>query len=108
MAPIGINVGAAVDETFMSYVKKLPQVPVWLEAMIAYPRVEPSDMKCPTLWLVGSRNENAVKSADAYKPQLAGTQVTLEIVEGLSHPEELELIDRVFSREVEFTRAHTR
>ena len=93
MVYIGINFGAAVDENFMSYVKKLPQVPVWLEAMIKYPRVEPSDMKCPTLWLVGSRNENALKSAEAYKPKLAGTRVTFEIVEGLNHPQELELID---------------
>ena len=73
MVYIGINFGAAVDENFMSYVKKMPAVPIWLEAMIAFPPVEPSDMKCPTLWLVGSNNENALKSAEAYKPKLAGT-----------------------------------
>ena len=105
MVYIGINFGAAVNETFMGYVKKLPQVPLWLQAMIPYPSVEPSDMKCPTLWLVGSRNENAFQSAEAYKPKLAGTKVTLEIVEGLNHPEELEMIDRVLPIEIAFTRA---
>ena len=108
MVYIGINFGAAVDENFMSYVKKMPQVPVWLQAMIKYPPVEPSDMKSPTLWLVGSRNENALKSAEAYKTKLAGTLVTLEVVDGLNHPQELEMIDRVFPREVEFTRTYTR
>jgi pimeloyl-ACP methyl ester carboxylesterase len=31
MVYIGINFGAAVDENFMSYVKKMPAVPAWLE-----------------------------------------------------------------------------
>lgn len=107
MVYIGINFGAAVDENFMSYVKKMPAVPAWLEAMLSYPPVEPSDMKCPTLWLVGSNNENALKSAEAYTSKLAGTKVTLEVIDGLNHPQELEQIDRVFSREVEFTKTHT-
>jgi hypothetical protein len=108
MLYIGINFGAAVNDTFMSYIKKMPQVPVWIEAMISYPPVEPSDMKCPTLWLVGSRNENAFHSAGAYTSRLAGTRVSLAIVEGLDHSQEFESIDRVFPQEVAFTRAHAR
>jgi dienelactone hydrolase len=108
MVYIGINFGAAVNDTFMSYIKKMPQVPVWIEAMFAYPPVEPSDMRCPTMWVVGTRNENAFKSAGAYKSRLPGTRVSLEIVEGIDHSQEFELIDRVFPREVAFTRTHAR
>jgi len=105
MVYIGINFGAAVDETFMAYIKKMPTVPVWITALIGYPPVEPSDMKCPTLWVVGTNNENAFKSAEFYKPKLAGTKVTLAVFDGLNHPQEFEQIDRVFARESEFTRA---
>ena len=108
MIIIGINFGAAVNETFMSFIKKMPTPEPWLTAMIEYPPVEPADMKCPTLWLVGSKNDNAFQSAEAYKSKLAGTRVTLAVIDGLNHPQELEQIDRVFPREVEFTRAHSR
>ena len=108
MVYIGINFGAAVNETFLGYIKQMPLPPKYITAMIGYPAVEPADMKCPTLWVVGSRNENAFASAQAYKPKLAGTKVTLEIFEGLDHPQEFAMIDRVFQREIEFTRAHSR
>ena len=77
-----------------------------LPANPAYPPVEPADMKCPTLWVVGSNNTNAFESAQAYRSKLAGTRVTLEVIEGMSHPQEFEQIDRVFAREIEFTRSH--
>jgi alpha-beta hydrolase superfamily lysophospholipase len=109
MIIIGINFGAAVNETFMGVIKKMPAPEPWLTAMIKYPPVEPADMKCPTLWVVGSRNTNATnafESAQAYRSKLAGTRVTLEVIDGLNHPDEFEQIDRVFAREIEFTRSH--
>jgi hypothetical protein len=108
MIIIGINFGAAVNETFMDFIKKMPNPPTYITAMIGYPKVEPADMKCPTLWVVGTKNENAFASAEAYKNTLAGTTVTLAVVDGLSHPQEFEQIDRVFPRELEFTRTHAR
>jgi dipeptidyl aminopeptidase/acylaminoacyl peptidase len=108
MVYIGINFGAAVNETFMGFIKKMPNPPAWITAMIDYPAVEPADMKCPTLWVVGTNNENAFTSAEAYKSRLAGTKVTLAVFEGLNHPQEFEQIDRVFVREFDFTRAATR
>lgn len=108
MIIIGINFGAAVNETFMDFIKKMPQPEPWLTAMIKYPPVEPADMKCPTLWVVGSKNDNAFQSAQAYKSKLAGTNVTLEVIDGLNHPQEFDQIDRVFPREIEFTRLHAR
>ena len=106
MVYIGINFGAAVNETFMGFIKKMPDPPLWITAMIGYPRVEPADMRCPTLWLVGTNNENAYASAKEYEAKLAGTRVTLLKVEGLNHPQEFSEIVRVFPREIEFTRAY--
>ena len=105
MVYIGIPFGPAVDDTFMSYIKKMPTVPIWITALIGYPPIEPADMKCPTLWVVGTNNEGAHASAKRYQPRLPGTKVTLEIFEGLNHQQEFEQIDRVFSREAGFTRA---
>jgi alpha-beta hydrolase superfamily lysophospholipase len=104
MVYIGINFGPAVEGRFLDAVRKMPNAPAWVNAMLSYPPVEPADMRSPTLWLVGSNNEGAMESVKRYRDKLPGTRVTLEIVEGLNHPQELELIDRVFPREVEFTR----
>jgi dienelactone hydrolase len=108
MVYIGINFGPAVEGRFLDAVKKMPNAPVWVTAMLSYPPVEPADMRSPTLWLVGSNNEGAMDSAKQYRDRLKGTQVTLEVIDGLNHPQELELIDRIFPSEVEFTRAHSR
>ena len=80
----------------------------WLGAMLDYPAVEPSQMKCPTLWLSGSLNESAMESLRAYEGKLAGTKVKSIVIDGLNHPQELSEIDRVFEREAAFTREHTR
>ena len=63
-------------------------------------------MRCPTLWLVGIANTGAVESTKRYQQSLEGTQVRLEMLEGLTHAQELERIDTVFPVEVAFTRAH--
>jgi hypothetical protein len=78
----------------------------WLGATLDYPPVEPSQMSCPTLWLVGTANQAAMPSAAAYKPKLAGTRVSLTLLEGLTHPQEIERIDQTLPRALEFTRAH--
>ncbi len=86
--------------------RNVPFTLAWLSAMLEYGPVEPRDMRCPTLWLVGTRNENALESARAYKDSLAGTRVSLELVDGLTHADELDQIDRVFPLELEFTQRH--
>ncbi len=108
MVYIGINFGPAVEGRFLDAVKQMPNAPAWVTAMLAYPPVEPADMRCPTLWLVGTNNVGAMESVERYRDKLSGTRVTLEVIDGLNHPQELEMIDRVFLREVEFTRTHTR
>jgi pimeloyl-ACP methyl ester carboxylesterase len=76
----------------------------WLGAMLDYPPVEPADMPCPTLWLVGTSNQVAMPSVTAYKPKLGGTRVSLALLEGLTHPQEIERIDQTLPRALEFTR----
>jgi hypothetical protein len=78
----------------------------WLSAMLDYPSVEPADMRCPALWLVGTANTSAMESVTAYSDRLTGTRVTLELVDGLTHPQELERIDEVLPKEIAFTRRH--
>jgi dienelactone hydrolase len=108
MVYIGIPFGAAVGGRFLDAVKQMPTPPAWLTAMLRYPPVEPSDLPCPTLWLVGSANAGAMESVAEYRDRLKGTRVMLQVVDGLNHPQELDLIDRVLPRELEFTRAHAR
>jgi pimeloyl-ACP methyl ester carboxylesterase len=86
----------------------VPWTLAWLGAMLDYPPVEPSDLKCETLWLSGSFNEGAISSMRAYEGKLEGTKVTILVVPGLDHPQELSEIDRVFEEEAAFTREHTR
>ena len=108
MVYIGIPFGKAVDDVFMSYIEKMPKRPAFISAMVTYPPVEPADMRCPTLWVVGSRNDGAVKSVEKYRDQLTGTRVTLNLLDGLDHQQEFEQIDRVFEIERRFTRQHAR
>lgn len=108
MVYIGIPFGPAVDSRFLDAIKKMPNPPIWVTALLSYPAVEPADMRCPTLWIVGSNNPGAMDSATHYREKLAGTRVTLEVIDGLDHAQELEMIDRMFPREIEFTRAHAR
>jgi pimeloyl-ACP methyl ester carboxylesterase len=109
MVYIGIPFGLAAGGGFRERILEMEDAaPPWVKAMLDYPAVEPADMRCPTLWLVGTANENTMASVRAYQPKLAGTRVTLAIVEGLTHPQELEQIDQVFPQEIEFTRSVAR
>jgi pimeloyl-ACP methyl ester carboxylesterase len=78
----------------------------WLSAMLDYPPVEPSEMPCPTLWLAGTANQIAMSSVTTYKPKLEGTRVSVSLLEGLTHPQEIERIDQTLPRALEFTRAN--
>jgi pimeloyl-ACP methyl ester carboxylesterase len=105
MVYIGIPFGPAADGIFRDRILGMANRPAWLAAMLDYPPVEPSHMRSPTLWLVGTANEGAYASAKAYQPKLAGTKVTLVLLDGLTHPQEFVSIDQVFPRQLEFTRA---
>jgi pimeloyl-ACP methyl ester carboxylesterase len=75
--------------------RNVPLMLAWLSAMVDYPPVEPSEMRVPTLWLVGTANTGAMESVQKYRERLAGTRVTLSLLDGLNHPQEFERIDTV-------------
>jgi pimeloyl-ACP methyl ester carboxylesterase len=84
----------------------VPVTLAWLGAMLDYPIINPADMPCPTLWLVGSANADAMASATAHKAGLDGTEVSLTILDGLTHAQELERVDVTLPHALAFTRAH--
>ena len=84
----------------------MPVTIAWLTALLDYPAVEPSAMRCPTLWLVGTENAGAMASVKAYEGKLAGTRVTLHLLDGANHPQELERIDDTLSLARRFTLMH--
>lgn len=65
-------------------------------ALLDYPALEPQDLPCPTLWLVGGGNEvGALAEVERLRGSLAATKVELEIVGALNHAEELTAIDEM-------------
>ena len=75
-------------------------------AMLEWPPIEPSELACRTLWLVGSANAAAMESVRLHEHALNSTRVTLDIVDGLTHEQELLEIDRVLPRLEAFTLEH--
>jgi hypothetical protein len=72
-----------------------PLVPLF-RALMDYPPLEPRDLPCPTLWLVGGGNEvGALAEVERLKRQLPATKVRLEIVGRLDHAQELTAIDEM-------------
>jgi len=76
-----------------------------LRAIVEWPDVEPRDLRCPTLWMVGTRNETAMQSVEAYSGLLHGTPVTLQLAPGLTHEDELTQVDTMLPRLRAFTEA---
>jgi hypothetical protein len=74
-----------------------------LSAIADWSPVEPADLRCPTLWVVGSGNETAMSNVQEYQERLRGTKVALHVLPGLTHAEELTRIDDVLPPMLEFT-----
>lgn len=65
-------------------------------ALLDYPSLEPGDLPCPTLWLVGGGNEvGALAEVERLRDALPSTNVTFEMVGSLNHAEELTAIDEI-------------
>ncbi len=65
-------------------------------ALIDYPPLEPADVPCPALWLVGGGNEvGALAEVERLRDGLPATQVRLQIVGDLNHAQELEAVDQM-------------
>ena len=75
----------------------------WLSAMLDWGVIEPLNMRCQTLWLVGSKNETARASIREYEEELPMSKVRVEVIEGINHAEEFTEIDRTFPLMLAFT-----
>jgi pimeloyl-ACP methyl ester carboxylesterase len=75
---------------------QMPALLACFQAMRLWPRIDPQDVRCPTFLLVGSKNASAMSWVRTHGDTLPGTRVRVEIIEGLSHPQEFSRIDQVF------------
>jgi pimeloyl-ACP methyl ester carboxylesterase len=74
-------------------------IPVYMacfQAMRAWPNLEASAVNCPALLLVGTKNKDPFEWVQANLPELEAAGVQVEIIPGLTHPQELSQIDRVY------------
>jgi pimeloyl-ACP methyl ester carboxylesterase len=112
MVYIGIAFGPPIDPAFRQIIEQRiqdgtapPVVAAWTSALLDYPSVEPGDMRPPTLWVVGTRNPAAFESAQQYAAALHDTRVQLVFLDGLTHPQELERIDQLLPKALDFIAA---
>jgi pimeloyl-ACP methyl ester carboxylesterase len=82
---------------------KVPLSLAWLSAMLDWGVVEPTDVRCPTLWLVGSENAVAMASIQAYGTALQHSLVQVQVVAGLDHMQEFSEMERVLPAMLAFT-----
>jgi pimeloyl-ACP methyl ester carboxylesterase len=75
----------------------------WLSAMLEWGAVEPTDVRCPTLWLVGSENAVAMASVQAYAAVLSESLVQVQVVAGLDHMQEFTELERMLPAMLAFT-----
>ena len=84
----------------------MPLIVAQASSMLDWGSIEPGDVRCPTLWLAGSRNDSAMAGIREYETMLKGTNVQVQVVEGLDHMQELTSIDTVLPVMLAFTQVH--
>jgi pimeloyl-ACP methyl ester carboxylesterase len=97
---------ASLSEEDQEYLQQtnVPITLAWLSAMLDWGTIEPADLRCPTLWLVGSENDHAMTSIREYEEALKRSKVQVHIVEGLNHHQEFTEIDTVLPVMLAFTK----
>ena len=83
----------------------LPVVLAWSSAMLDWDVITPADLRCPTLWLVGSENKIAMDSYMEYKEAIQGSKIQVHVLEGLTHEQEVGEIERVLPVILAFVRS---
>ena len=89
--------GDVTDQERRSAIKG--RIPVWVacfQAMRAWPRIEPGDLRCPTLLVLGTQNTGVFRWTQSNREILDRAGVQVEVVEGLNHSQEFGKIERVF------------
>jgi pimeloyl-ACP methyl ester carboxylesterase len=83
----------------------IPAMLGWVQAMLDWPVVGPTDLLCPTLWLVGSEDDHAMVSVREFEDSLPGSGVQLHVVQGLDHEQIFDEIETVLPIMVAFTKS---
>ena len=125
LAVIGVPFGPAVDESFDLFIndylekyghmtspnqdgeasqpkpksKIKAHIPVFVacfQAMRDWPSIEPADLKCPAMLLVGTRNKSTMNYVQSERSALDSAGIQVKIITGLDHQKEFSQIDRVF------------
>jgi pimeloyl-ACP methyl ester carboxylesterase len=65
-----------------------------LTSMVNYPPLEPTEIKVPTMWAVGS-DDSAVENLKEYEPKLKGTQVTGRILSSVNYSDSFIKVDQI-------------
>ncbi len=87
--------------------ESLPYVLAWSTAMLDWGTVTPKDIRCPTLWLIGSENPGALESFRKYEAEIPDSTVSVRIIEGLTHEQEFDNIEQVLPVVLDFIRGGT-
>jgi pimeloyl-ACP methyl ester carboxylesterase len=124
IAVVGVPFGPAVDQVFDEQIvrfekkyaplvdqQKLKPYPAknrtpikgqmvsWLacfRAMRGWPGVDPGEIRCPAILVVGTKNKNTLQWVDKNREELVQAGIELQILDGLNHNQEFEKIDRSF------------
>jgi pimeloyl-ACP methyl ester carboxylesterase len=73
-----------------------PLIPLFRGLIDHYPPLEPEDLPCPTLWVIGGANEvGALAELERLRERLPATHVRAEIVGRLDHAQELTSVDEM-------------
>ena len=136
-AVIGVPFGTAVDEAFDRYIDQFMikyghladayrsgsqteaqrksnikgRIPVWttcFQAMREWPSISAREMRCPTMLLVGTKNNNVIRYVDDHRADLEEAGVQLEIIDGLNHQQEFSQITKVLPPVREFLAKYAR
>ena len=65
-----------------------------LSAILDWGAIEPADINCRTLWLIGSKDKPAMASLTESEEELKTSKVRVEVMDGINHMEEFTEIDR--------------
>ncbi|MFN2148373.1 MAG: alpha/beta fold hydrolase [Anaerolineales bacterium] len=65
----------------------------WVRAMLDWPVVTPAEMLCPTLWVAGSEDKDALASMREYEAAIPGSKVRTRILAGMDHNTAFDEID---------------
>lgn len=135
IAVIGVPFGPAVDQAFDQFIDEFiskwgaqaeayrtgklsdekrksaikGRIPVWVacfQAMRAWPSIDPGDLHCPALLLVGAKNKNTLQWVDTNRQALERAGVAIKIVAGLNHAQEFSQVEQVYPLVSSFLKRH--